>query len=210
MEFIASPVVVSLSSVIGRQLGIYPKQKDNWLVVPNLWGGVVARPGFFKSPAIAEAMKPLENLAKRARQEFEAGQVIAKAKEEVLKAKIEGLKETIKKSARKGNHHELDALQSELEAAIKEQDGVEVFEKRYKTNDATIEKLGCLLKENENGLLVLRDELYGWLKGLNKQGREGDREFYLEAWNGYGSYSVDRIGRGTLHVYESPSYLRVL
>ena len=200
LEFIAAPVIVSLSSVIGRQLGVYPKQKDDWLVVPNLWGGVVARPGFFKSPAIAEAMKPLENLAKQARQEFEAGQVVAKAKDEVLKAKIEGLKETIKKSARKGNHHELDALQGELEAAIKEQDEINITEKRYKTNDATIEKLGCLLQENENGLLVLRDELYGWLKGLNKQGREGDQEFYLEAWNGYGSYTVDRIGRGTLHV----------
>ena len=31
-------------------------------------------------------------------------------------------------------------------------------------------------------------------------GREGDREFYLEAWNGTGSYTVDRIGRGTIHI----------
>jgi len=38
------------------------------------------------------------------------------------------------------------------------------------------------------------------LRSLNKQGREGDREFFLESWNGTGSYSVDRIGRGTLHV----------
>lgn len=29
---------------------------------------------------------------------------------------------------------------------------------------------------------------------------EGDREFYLESWNGYGSYTVDRVGSGTLHV----------
>ena len=31
-------------------------------------------------------------------------------------------------------------------------------------------------------------------------GQYGDREFYLESWNGYGRYTVDRIGRGTLHV----------
>ncbi|MBM4222323.1 MAG: DUF3987 domain-containing protein, partial [Gammaproteobacteria bacterium] len=47
---------------------------------------------------------------------------------------------------------------------------------------------------------VVRDELSGWLMSLNKQGREGDRPFYLESWNGYGSYTVDRIGRGTVHV----------
>ena len=30
-------------------------------------------------------------------------------------------------------------------------------------------------------------------------GREADRAFYLEAWNGNGSFEVDRIGRGHLH-----------
>lgn len=35
---------------------------------------------------------------------------------------------------------------------------------------------------------------------MERPGREGDREFYLEAWNGTGSYTFDRIGRGTIHV----------
>jgi len=35
---------------------------------------------------------------------------------------------------------------------------------------------------------------------LDKQGREGDRAFFLEGWNGTGGFSVDRIGRGSLHV----------
>ncbi|HID88786.1 MAG TPA: DUF3987 domain-containing protein, partial [Anaerolineae bacterium] len=51
-----------------------------------------------------------------------------------------------------------------------------------------------------DGLLVLRDELAGWLRTLDKPGREGDREFYLEAWNGTGRYTFDRIGRGTVHI----------
>jgi hypothetical protein len=48
--------------------------------------------------------------------------------------------------------------------------------------------------------VVHRDELSGWLRNLDKQGREGDRAFYLESWNGTGSFDVDRIGRGSLHV----------
>src|SRR5690606_31969039 len=51
-----------------------------------------------------------------------------------------------------------------------------------------------------NGIMIIRDELAGWLSSLQKFGREGDREFYLESWNGYGSYTVDRVGRGTIHI----------
>ncbi len=46
---------------------------------------------------------------------------------------------------------------------------------------------------------LVRDELSGWLATLNKAGREGEREFWLECWGGKGSYTVDRIGRGTVH-----------
>ncbi len=200
LEFIAAPVIVSLSSIIGRQIGIFPKQKDDWFVIPNLWGAVIARPGFFKSPAIAEALKPLEALTKEARLNYESGKILVQAKEELLKAKLDGLKETVKKTSRKGNFHELDSLRTDLEETLKEIEKNVIFEKRFKTNDATVEKLACLLNENPNGLLLARDELSGWLKTLQKSGREGDREFYLEAWNGYGSFTVDRIGRGTLHV----------
>ena len=75
-----------------------------------------------------------------------------------------------------------------------------VTERRYITQDATVEKLGELLQENPNGLLVLRDELAGWLRTLERPGREGEREFYLEAWNGTGDFTFDRIGRGTVHI----------
>ncbi|MDP1605469.1 MAG: DUF3987 domain-containing protein [Rhodocyclaceae bacterium] len=67
---------------------------------------------------------------------------------------------------------------------------------RFRTNDATIEALHDLLSENSRGILVFRDELVGLLKGWEKQGHEQDRAFYLEAWNGHGSFPLDRIGRG--------------
>jgi hypothetical protein len=60
--------------------------------------------------------------------------------------------------------------------------------------------LGELLNQNPRGLLVNRDELIGWFQSLEKNGREGDRAFYLEAWNGTGAYTYDRIGRGTLDI----------
>ncbi len=73
-------------------------------------------------------------------------------------------------------------------------------ERRYMTQDATVEKLAELLRDNPQGLLVFRDELSGFLRNLEKQGREGDRAFYLESWTGTGSFNVDRIGRGSFSV----------
>ena len=63
-------------------------------------------------------------------------------------------------------------------------------------NDSTVAKLGELLAQNPNGLLIHRDELVGFLRGLDKEGNEEARAFYLEAWNGTGSFTFDRIGRG--------------
>ena len=61
-DFPAVAAMVALSSVIGRKACIAPKRRDNWRVIPNLWGAVVGRPGVMKSPALAEAMKPLDRL----------------------------------------------------------------------------------------------------------------------------------------------------
>ena len=72
--------------------------------------------------------------------------------------------------------------------------------RRYKTNDTTVEKLGELLRDNPAGLLVLRDELVGLIASWDYEGREGDRAFFLEAWNGNQSFDTDRIGRGHINI----------
>jgi hypothetical protein len=94
----------------------------------------------------------------------------------------------------------LDELEKDLTAKRGELQSIEVTERRYMTQNATLEKLGELLRDNQGGILVYRDELSGWLHSLDRAGREEDREFYLEAWNGTGSYTTDRIGRGTIHI----------
>jgi hypothetical protein len=48
--------------------------------------------------------------------------------------------------------------------------------------------------------MVFRDELVGLLASWDREGNEGDRAFYLEGFNGTGSFNIDRIGRGSLLV----------
>lgn len=200
IDFIAVPAIIALSSLIGRSVGIHPKQNDDWLVVSNLWGAVIGRPGVQKSPAVAEGLKPLHRLAARAREEFEDEAATADARATISKARAELAKDDVKKAVKGGDDHKLASAEQDLILANQELEQSEVTARRYIVNDGTVEKIGELLNENPRGLLLTRDELSGLLQSLDKPGREGDREFYLEAWNGAGSFVYDRIGRGTVHI----------
>ena len=209
LEFVAAPAIVTLGAVVGRQVGICPKEYDDWCVIPNLWGGVVARPGMLKTASIQEALGPLGQLVAQSRERYRQEEEEAQPKLEAHNALIKAVKDRMKSTAKKKlvklegwaeNREELERLEQELRELEADAKAFEVKEQRYKTNDPTVEKLAVLLAENPRGLLLGRDELSGWLRSLERTGREGDREFFLESWNGTGSYTVDRIGRGTLHV----------
>ncbi len=200
-DYCAAGAIVVAASLIGRKVGIHPKRHDDWLVVPNLWGAVVGKPAMLKSPALAEIMKPLDRLVAQAREAHEE----AKADHEAEVAAHEALKTVLKEEVKKAAKESAKTGDSsKLDEAIAKQRNLEIPRepklKRYKTEDATVEKLSEILMENPRGILLHRDELSGWLRSLDKQGREGDRSFYLESWNGTGSFDVDRIGRGSLHV----------
>jgi Protein of unknown function (DUF3987) len=57
-----------------------------------------------------------------------------------------------------------------------------------------------LLNENPHGLLLVRDELAGFLAKMESEEYQSERAFYLEAFNGDGKYTYDRIGRGTIPI----------
>lgn len=59
------------------------------------------------------------------------------------------------------------------------------FRHLYTTN-ATTEKLAEMLQDNPRGLALIKDELAGWVSGMNqyKGGKGDDRDFWLQAWSG--------------------------
>ncbi|WP_339645555.1 DUF3987 domain-containing protein [uncultured Porticoccus sp.] len=190
-DFPAVSILISLSTVIGRRCGIYPKRKDDWLVVPNLWGVVVGRPSLMKSPAIQQAMRSLDALITKSAQQHAAEMALF----EVLAEAHAGQKEAWKKEVRKAGSDG-----KPTEDMLPPQKPEPPVEHRLRTNSGSVECLIKLLNENPNGLLVFRDELTGWLKSLDKPGKEGDRQFYLEAWNGNGaSFDYDTFAHGHLH-----------
>jgi len=47
------------------------------------------------------------------------------------------------------------------------------------------------MSENPAGILVIRDELTGWWSTLDRAGREGERAFCLQAWNGDTAHTIE-------------------
>ena len=67
------------------------------------------------------------------------------------------------------------------------------------TTDVTTEALSELMDANPRGVTAVRDELAGWMRGMNEykaRGRGSDRAFYLSLWSG----SPVAINRKTLDV----------
>jgi hypothetical protein len=105
-----------------------------------------------------------------------------KAAAEEAKAREETWREDVKKATKNGKPAPLPPalhVPPEPQAA------------RLRQNDVTIEKVASLLANSApKGLLIVRDELAGWLLGMNNYNEAG-RQFWIEAYNG-GPYRVER------------------
>lgn len=87
-----------------------------------------------------------------------------------------------------------------------QQDGTRTW-----TSDATMESVVRLLEKNPRGLLVSRDELSGWIKGMNqyKGGKGADKEFYLSVWGGQ-AHVYDRASDGGTSIILGHPFLSIV
>jgi putative DNA primase/helicase len=193
-DFPAVAVMVACAGVVGKRIGICPKKHDDWLVVPNLWGAVIQRPGVMKSPAIRQPIKFLQRLEIEAKKEYTKELEAYEIRRLVTEDQKRQRKEAIAKALKDKQDPE-EAAQAFIIREPKKP-----VRKRFLVNDCTVEKLGELLNQNPNGLTVFRDEIAGLLEHLDREGQEGARAFYIEALEGTGQFTYDRIGRGTIEI----------
>lgn len=197
LEFVGVPVMVTLGAAIGRSAAVSMKQHGGWFEFPFLWGGVVGRPSSGKSPAIAPAMRMLDSMMADELAAY-AQTVKSHAADELLRdAETAAARKQLRTLLDDGKRDDAAAIANRLQQTTA---GNGPSPPRLVVNDATVEKLGELLNENPRGLIQSRDELSGWLATMDRQGREGDRGFWLECWNANGRYTFDRIGRGTVAI----------
>jgi hypothetical protein len=176
LDFVAIPAMIMLGSLLGNKFGICPKEFDSWVEPANLWGMIIGRPGFMKSPAASEVFRPLRKA------EMEAGTAYG------LVAKQYAIDAAIYKKKRE------KAINSGQQPTDPEPE--EPKQRRYFVNDVTYQKLVEILKDNPNGVLYHRDELVALLRAMRREENSEGRGFLMDAWAGKSHYSTDRIGRG--------------
>ncbi len=199
LDFPPVPAYIAAASLIGTQCGIRPGRKNDWVVVPNLWGMCIGRPSAMKTPPTAEVLKPLGRLEMKSREGFEAREFDRTAIEIQQRALKKAMDTAAAQGAKKREAADLSKFREDFgnyESELKDAKS----RRRYIVQDCTTERLGEILADNPRGLLLYRDELKGWLRSLDKAGREGDRALYLETWNGTGSFVYDRVERGEIPI----------
>jgi len=162
-----------ISSIIARRVIIAPKHYDKgWLVYPNIWCAVVGKAGSQKTPSITPMFEPIRKYDKDMR--------------DLYQLNIED--------------YEYETAQCKRNRARPEEYPKQPKRHALFTNASTPQALQVTLENNPQGILVYRDELAGFFDELQKKGNEGARQFFLEAWNGNGTFSYDTLVRGSTYI----------
>ncbi|MEI6069654.1 MAG: DUF3987 domain-containing protein [Methylococcaceae bacterium] len=198
-DFAAVSSLVIVGSLIGVGCGVRPKQLDDWEVIPNVWGACIGRPSVvLKSPSMKEPMGLLDRLQAAFGAIYEREKAEGDFQGLIDGAVLKDLKAQLDKSAKgKGtfNKDELQRLRDEF-IELTENAESEPARRLLKTNETSIQSMTLLQNQNPRGLLVFRDELTGLLARWDREDGADERAYFLEGWNGNGSYTDVKIGRG--------------
>lgn len=194
-ERIESPLEVGvvnalslIGNLIGNRVAIKPKQNDyNYLEYPNIWGMVIGSPSMKKTPVFAEISKSVNRI--QANESKQYNEDMKQYNEDINIYTIR--KKEFDKEIK--NSKEDDVIKFTMELPTRPRRVL------HFTQDATIEAIARVIDENPKGLLILRDELSGFLKNLDSKGKEEYRSFYLEGWSS-GSKSIERVGSAPLYI----------
>lgn len=178
-ELVACAGLAAAAGAIGRSRMI--QVKPGWNEPTNLWMALVNPPGQMKTPSLTQMVAPIHKLQRDAAETYR-----------LEKSQHEDEIEVYEAARSQYRNKKLDELPPKPSRPVM---------KRFSTVDVTVEKLSVLLDENPRGILVVRDELTGWVKAFNqyKGGKGADKSFWLSAWAG-APHTVDRQGKDPIFI----------
>lgn len=201
-DFAVISSMIIVGSLIGAGCAIKPKRFDDWQVIPNVWGACIGRPSVvLKTPSMKEPMQLLERLQAEYGELYEKDKAGAEFDGLANKAMIDAVKGQLS-SAAKGagkdkvvNSDDMQKLKADY-MHLAESTEPEATRRLFKTNETSVQSMTLLQVQNERGILVFRDELTGLLVKWDTEQGNDERAYFLEGWNGDGSYTDVKIGRG--------------
>jgi hypothetical protein len=186
--YAALPVLVAAASAIGTTRRV--ELKGGYTALPILWGVTIGKHGTAKSAPLRLAVEPARLREQRLREEY--GQ-----ERHEYETELEAYEKARAawRQDRKGN-------------APAPERPAEPVGQRITVTETTVEALALKLADNPRGLLLYRDEIAGWLRGMDRYAKGGgsDESFFLSAYNGE-SHQVDRRTGDRREIYVSQAAL---
>jgi hypothetical protein len=185
-DYFAGPLLVMSGAAMGasRALAVKP----NYLQRGVLYLAVVASPGSGKTPAQEIVVEPAHETEERIQNTWDKAMTAYEADMEEYEAKLKAYRKSQEQSSRKKKDTE-----DQGQAERPHKPDRPILE-RLTVSDATAEALVPILKENPRGVVLVRDELIGWVQAMNQYregGKGADQQFWLSAWSS-STVTVDR------------------
>ena len=145
-----------------------------------VWSAVIARSGEGKTPGLDASRRPLAAIESARQPDVAQARRAHEEQKTIAKARLQEWKAAVK---------DVQAHGKALPPMPPDEPEPFVAQRLW-VADATVPKVAILVQARPRGLVVIVDELAGLFLGLAR----GEREFWLQAWNG-GAHIVERIGR---------------
>jgi hypothetical protein len=170
-DYVTVPILAAAGAAIGasRKLAI----KASHLQGACVYAAVVSPPGSAKTPAQQLVVEPLRDMEERLQDPWDEAMV-------GYQSAMDDYERALKEFKKSGGDRPEKPDRPVLE--------------RITISDTTAEALVPILKENPRGVILVRDELIGWVQAMNQYregGKGADQQFWLSAWSGEAA-TVDR------------------
>ena len=180
VDYVAFSLLAGAAGVVGLSRTISPW--EGWIEPCCLWLGAVGEPSSGKTPATKPVREILNKIEEERKQPYFAKLATWKRIREVAKQKKKEWEDKVKE-----NPDSAPIFPSEAIAPTKPQTYSFVY------GDATPEIIMKNMKNNIKGAILFRDELSGWICGMNRYNSgSSERGFWLEAFNG-NKFVCDRV-----------------
>ena len=196
-ESILAVFLTTAAAEVGTRAIFHPRRNDkNWKVSSAcLWSLIIGRPGAKKTPLIATASSPFGSIELAEKKAYEVRQ----KENELLIMKHESFCRRLQRQLDQGEELSNEDQKSFLQAK-KELEKLTQKPRRRIVQDATVQKLAEIIATNPNGVCLLLDEVYPWIRSLDAKGQENARGFMLTSHNGISTYTIDRLSREGNHI----------
>lgn len=186
VDYVACALLTAAASAIGNARFVSPW--EGWDEPCCLWMGLIGNPSSNKTPALSVVTAPMKAIETQLARGYQKELLRWEAQKAAAKLHEEKWQNEVVQAVKFGRAPP-DKPERAVQPPMPQRP-------RLVLNDATVEKIPEVLEGDPRGFLYLRDELSGWLGGMDRYtGKNtGGRQFWLEAYNGQ-PYAIDRKNR---------------